>query len=715
MRDIIYTMYTRHNRRFFIYVILTLLVFITVERLAHRVLLDRNRANQAARTLVQTGVIRARLESVLTADLLIVNSVAAYVSVYPDLSKESFTRFAAEVFEDSTALHNLLAAPDLVIRYVYPLEGNEVVVGVDYRTLPDQLPLVREAIERDTLVIAGPTEILQGGIGLLGRAPVFTGRGENREPWGVVSAVIRLEGLMAVVEPLIEQYGLAVALRGVNGTGEAGPVFYGDPAVFTNEIVVAQDVMLPNGVWQIAAAPSDGWIERYPDQFPIRMILFLVMVVVIFGIHTRVTSDYALQASEQRFRDIVESSSDWIWEVDRNGVYTYTAGRVQTIMGYAPVDLLGKPYLDFIAADYRETVAEDMRALSAEREAVSDYELWLIARDGRRVCFLANAVPLFGTDGSFRGYRGVNKDITTRKTLQQQLERFVAIVDQYVIVSQCDLDGVITYASSAFARISGYDREELEGRRHNVVRHPEMPDELFADLWSTIKAGNTWHGEIKNRTKEGANYWVETDISPLRDHLGTPYGYIGIRQDITARKELEVVSVTDRLTGLYNRQKLDVVLADEWERYKRYGETFSLVILDIDHFKALNDTLGHLAGDRVLKIISSLIKRHSRVADVPGRWGGEEFLIICPHTSLEGAKSLAESLRRTISKEDFGIDRKVTASFGVATPAHDPPGNIGTDQLLIAADTALYRAKDAGRNRVVAYTDDRDQIIEKLS
>lgn len=123
-------------RKFLLYSFLTVLVSLTMERIFHQVLRDRSLAEQVTTVQIQTGSIRSRLESVLSSDLLIVNSVAAYITVHPDLTDQDFTRFAAEVYEDATALHNLVAAPDLVIRHVYPQAGNEAIVNVDYRDIP---------------------------------------------------------------------------------------------------------------------------------------------------------------------------------------------------------------------------------------------------------------------------------------------------------------------------------------------------------------------------------------------------------------------------------------------------------------------------------------------------------------------------------------------------------------------------------------------------
>ncbi len=161
-------------------------------------------------------------------------------------------------------------------------------------------------------------------------------------------------------------------------------------------------------------------------------------------------------------------------------------------------------------------------------------------------------------------------------------------------------------------------------------------------------------------------------------------------------KELERLSVTDRLTGLYNRMKLDQTLNKEIMRFKRYNTPLSLVILDIDYFKKINDTFGHQAGDTVLQSVAVSLKENIRGVDIVGRWGGEEFLVICPETNLTGAKFIAEKLRIAIERQDMDRDTHVTASFGVTEMRNDDE----EEDLVRKADNALYRAKKEGRNRV---------------
>ncbi|MES2257323.1 MAG: diguanylate cyclase [Pseudomonadota bacterium] len=160
--------------------------------------------------------------------------------------------------------------------------------------------------------------------------------------------------------------------------------------------------------------------------------------------------------------------------------------------------------------------------------------------------------------------------------------------------------------------------------------------------------------------------------------------------------ELQRVASTDMLTGLHNRRKADEVLNDEIERVQRYGGALAIVLLDIDHFKQTNDSYGHPAGDRVLASVAAMLRTGARSIDSVGRWGGEEFMVICPQTDLRGAAELAEQLRLCIADATFPEIGSKTCSFGVAALASGEDGAA----LVARADAALYRAKQLGRNRV---------------
>ena len=282
-----------------------------------------------------------------------------------------------------------------------------------------------------------------------------------------------------------------------------------------------------------------------------------------------------------------------------------------------------------------------------------------------------------------------------------ELKRFAEIIDKHVITATTKTNSIITSVSSAFVSISGYKKEELIGEKMNIIRHPDTQKNVFVELWNTVSNGEIWHGELKNRSKDGGAYWVEEDIVPIKDKNDTIVSYMAISNDITAQKELEKISITDKLTGMYNRRKFDECLNEEVDRARRYAQNLSLIIIDIDHFKSVNDTYGHQTGDDVLATTAHIITEHIRKIDIAGRYGGEEFVVICPNTDLEQAALVAEKLRAMVAKHTFNVVGQKTISLGVAEfSVEDNP-----EDLIKKADSALYKAKNEGRNRVIKFED----------
>ena len=236
---------------------------------------------------------------------------------------------------------------------------------------------------------------------------------------------------------------------------------------------------------------------------------------------------------------------------------------------------------------------------------------------------------------------------------------------------------------------------ELIGKKHNLLRHPDMAQEIYQNLWMTITEGKPWHGRIKNLTKNKGSYWVDAYIEPIFDN-GTIIGYQAVRQNITDETLFESQAKIDSLTGLYNRHSIEEfaqLLIDEAQRYQT---PFSIIMVDLDDFKQVNDLYGHSMGDEVLKKISTIFKDLVRSSDRVGRWGGEEFLILLPQATHLQAKELAERLRNGFSSYKFEKIGYKTASFGVALLGDEDT----IESLIVKVDTALYNSKKFGKNRI---------------
>ena len=308
------------------------------------------------------------------------------------------------------------------------------------------------------------------------------------------------------------------------------------------------------------------------------------------------------------------------------------------------------------------------------------------------------------------GWVATHEDITEAKRQEEALARANQeliekqyAIDQAVTVAITDVKGDIIYVNDNFCRISGYSREELLGNNHRILNSGTHPNTFFRDLYHKITNGHVWRGEVCNKAKNGSLYWVDTTIVPQLGSDGKPVAYMAIRVDITARKlaeeKISYMANHDALTGVGNRALLYEKLGEVLARLRRHQETFTVLLLDLDGFKHINDTLGHAVGDNLLKELAGRLNFALRETDTLTRLGGDEFAIIQHNETnqREAAITLAVRLLEIVSAPFHleGHDVTVGASIGVSIAPED---GIDAGELIQKADLALYRVKSEGRN-----------------
>jgi diguanylate cyclase (GGDEF)-like protein/PAS domain S-box-containing protein len=303
----------------------------------------------------------------------------------------------------------------------------------------------------------------------------------------------------------------------------------------------------------------------------------------------------------------------------------------------------------------------------------------------------------------------IYNDITKQKQYEESLKNLnyelkdkIDIINKNVIISTTDKDGIITDVSEAFCNISGYKKSELVGKPHNIVRHPHMEKETFDNMWSVIKNGYTWSGEVKNMKKGGGDYWVEAKIYPIFGKNGKISGYTSLRQNITNKKKIEELSITDELTTVYNRRYFNSVFTKEVYRSKRENKSITFAMIDVDDFKKYNDTYGHQKGDEVLEKLGKILKSHfRRGSDYPFRLGGEEFGVLFSNFTQNEAKDYLTSIRKEI--QDLRIEHStskhgvITVSIGFMSLEENFPND---KEIYNLVDNAMYKAKRKGKNRI---------------
>ena len=228
------------------------------------------------------GIVRARLEGIITANAHLIRGMTAVIATEPDITQNDFNELAAQIMLGKSQIRNIVASPDMVIRYVYPLEGNEAIVGLDYNAVPAQREAANKAKDLGELVLAGPVDLVQGGQGFIARAPVFTAEGPGRPSrfWGLVSAVLDLDSVYDAAGLSDPDLQIEIAIRGKDATGQDGAIFYGRPEVFATAPVLA-DVVLPRGTWQMAAIPRGGWPAIPSNQRLLQTAFWIAGILIV--------------------------------------------------------------------------------------------------------------------------------------------------------------------------------------------------------------------------------------------------------------------------------------------------------------------------------------------------------------------------------------------------------------------------------------------------
>jgi len=324
-------------------------------------------------------------------------------------------------------------------------------------------------------------------------------------------------------------------------------------------------------------------------------------------------------------------------------------------------------------------------------------------------------------------------------------------MDEHAIVAVTDTTGTIIHASDKFCEISKYDRDELIGANHRILSSGHHQRSFFTDMYRTIANGGSWHEQIKNRAKDGSHYWVDTTITPVKDSKGKVIQYLSIRTDITdsiraeeelrsinqmlqdrvrelevtktalegrsfelqnTKQQLEHIAYFDGLTGLANRAHCQKDIAEK-STSPDADNRFAAILIDLDKFKRINDTLGHAAGDYLLQTVGKRLSQFARDFSnfKPYRWGGDEFIALVERNVDTDLDEICQELTDLISiplKLD-GATLRTTVSIGVARYPEDTPD---LEALMVFADLALYRTKDLGRDGYHFFTSSMKEDVD---
>ncbi len=265
-----------------------------------------------------------------------------------------------------------------------------------------------------------------------------------------------------------------------------------------------------------------------------------------------------------------------------------------------------------------------------------------------------------------------------------------------------DAEGIIEWVNRAFTELTGYALSEVRGQTPRILKSGVQNPFYYQKLWETVLAGNVWRGELYNRRKDGSVYVEEQTVTPVRGTDGAIRHFVAIKQDVTMRKrneeQIRHLALHDPLTDLGNRRAVEEVLERAVSRARR-GTPSTLLLLDLDHFKVVNDTLGHAAGDTILVEVARLLLSLRRPEDEVARLGGDEFVVVLEGTGTDAGRLVAERIRRAVEAHHFEVEGR-RCDLGVSIGVLPIDGRVETGALLGLADAALYAAKEKGRNRI---------------
>ncbi|MEN8259879.1 MAG: EAL domain-containing protein [Pseudomonadota bacterium] len=431
----------------------------------------------------------------------------------------------------------------------------------------------------------------------------------------------------------------------------------------------------------------------------------------------------ALRNSERNYRELVESANSIILRWDSDGKILFFNRYAQDFFGYSEDEIIGRNVMDTIVPEIESETGRPLRVMIEDigknPERYVDNENENMRRDGSRVWVNWANHPIYGANGNIREILSIGIDITEKKNAAQNLRKLSLAVEHSpsaVIIT--DTMGTIEYVNPKFTEITGYPPEEAIGQTPRLLRSGEVPREKYRELWNTLLAGKEWRGLFHNRKKNGELYWAQEFIAPIKNDAAQITHFVAIQEDVTeARRVSERISFQashDVLTGLINRREFEQCLKRVIGTAKQNHSEHSLCFLDLDRFKIVNDTCGHVAGDELLRQVGLLLRDDLRKRDVLARLGGDEFAILMEYCSVSQASRIATKIRNRIEQfRFFWGERTFTIGVSVGITAVNKDSPDITD-LINQADNACYAAKDAGRGRVHLFQEDDQELAQRM-
>lgn len=487
------------------------------------------------------------------------------------------------------------------------------------------------------------------------------------------------------------------------------------PAVVLGFVFAVQSVfLLVRMVLAILAHLIPGLSNSDQPQMLLFLLIMASSYLWSFGIIIMVNqrSLIAHQDAEQNLELAFNSNPDGILVTALpDGVIRNINDGFSNLFGYGRPELIGMTTIDLDL--WHDPMDRSHIYAQATRFGVCDnFESVMRKKDGSFFDAIVSG-RTFSINGEHFLVSSI-RDISGRKAMELSLkrseEKFRLLVENnFDIIYTLSAEGVFLFVSPVWTRLLGHDADSVVGKSfRDYVFGPDIPV-CEAFLGEVISRGEPRSGvEYRVRHANGSLIWYTSGAVPFFDESGRVSGFYGIGRDIQEQKrlrdELKVQATTDELTGLYNRRHFIHIALNEIRRALRLGRALSLALIDIDHFKSINDTYGHSAGDQALVFFARRFQESIRDIDILSRFGGDEFVLLLPETSAAQGVEILERLRTSLAAMPVvlasGSTLYLTVSAGVTLMGNDAGSQDIFDVLLNRADQALYRAKASGRDRV---------------
>ncbi|MCW8821242.1 MAG: EAL domain-containing protein [Sulfurovum sp.] len=489
------------------------------------------------------------------------------------------------------------------------------------------------------------------------------------------------------------------------------------PSSYVSKYNSQQTLQVGGRTWHIHFSTTPEFDSSTDSYYPLLLTLggLLIYFILLFIILTLLKNRRILklktkeiESSRSWLNTILESSIDGIHITDLDGRLIEYSPSFLKMLGYDKEEAL---HLSIDVWEAQHSHEEINKIFHSMPDTPLTIETLHRRKNG--TVFTAEITTKAITLDGQRYIYASSRDITKRKEAERELLKLSQAVEQNpntIVIT--DLEGNIEYVNNAFVTVTGYTKEEAVGKNPRLLKSGKTQTSTYDDMWEHLIQRKSWKGEFTNRRKDGTEYTEEIISAPIFEADGNITHYMAIKKDITEEKRAEerihYLANFDVLTGLPNRITLEERTTYAITLAHRQESTLALLFLDLDHFKDINDTLGHSIGDLLLIELGKRFASVLREADTVSRLGGDEFIFMIPQTDTEGVTHVAKKLLNIISEPVIIESNEliVTASIGIAMY---PVDGKNYETLAKNADTAMYRAKQEGRNRYAFFTEAMQQ------